>query len=289
MSSITEHAMLVDLTIKQWTAAKHDRKVSQEVAQLHGSDATMGRYNKLLVGREALEKLRKSATAAGQEHRRRTLPWLDSGPRILSSEGYFGYAEVMRGFEAEWEEAVDEFGHEYPAHIDDAQCRLNGLFRPEDYPPAHRIRDHFSFGYNVFPLPSSEDFRVQLGDVETARVRASIQDQLNQALDAATRDVWDRMQLAVGHMVERLSVYRVTAEGVSGKFHDTLVDNVRELVDLLPTLNITGSAAIVELTERMNTELCRYSAQTLRDSTDARERTAAAAENILNHIEAFAA
>ncbi|MGI8552470.1 MAG: hypothetical protein ACR2PL_17030, partial [Dehalococcoidia bacterium] len=91
------------------------------------------------------------------------------------------------------------------------------------------------------------------------------------------------------HMVERLWSYRVTAEGVNGKFHDTLVENVRELVDLLPTLNVTGNTTMAELSERMKAELCRYSAQTLRDSTSARERTAAAAEDILHHIEAFAA
>ncbi|MDE3075896.1 MAG: hypothetical protein KGJ86_10755, partial [Chloroflexota bacterium] len=154
MTSITERAMLVDLTIKQWTAAKHDRKVSQEVAQLHDSDASMGRYHKLLIGREALERLRQIATAAGQEHRRRTLPWLDNGARILSAEGYFGYTEVMRRFEGEWEAAVDSFAREYPTYIDEGRRRLNGLFRPEDYPSAHCIRDRFSFGYNVFPLPS---------------------------------------------------------------------------------------------------------------------------------------
>jgi len=289
MQSITDRAMLVDLTIKQWTAAKHDRNVSQEVAQLHGSDATMGRYNKLLIGREALEKLRKVATAAGQEHRRRTLPWLDNGARILSSEGYFGYAELMRCFEAEWEQAVDEFVHDYPACVDQAQCRLNGLFRSDEYPPAHRIRDRFSFGYNVFPLPSSQDFRVELGAAETARIQASIQDQVSEALEAATRDVWERMRTAVGHMVERLWTYRVTADGVNGKFHDTLVENVRELVELLPTLNVTDNTTMAELSDRMKADLCLYSAQTLRDSTSARERTAAAAEDILHHIEAFAA
>ena len=289
MTAITERAMLVDLNITQWTAAKHDRKVSQEVAELHGSDASMGRFHKLLIGREALETLRQVATSAGQEHRRRTLPWLDNGARILGAEGSFAYAEAMRRSESEWETAVDSFARDYPAYIDEGRRRLNGLFRSDDYPPAHCIRDRFSFGYNVFPLPSEHDFRVELGEVETARVRESIQNQVNDALDAAMRDVWERMRAVIGHMAERLRAYSVTADGVTGKFHDTLVENVRQLVDLLPSLNVTANPAIAEFTERMRAELCAYTPQTLRDSQMARERTALAAEEILSRMEAVAA
>ncbi len=289
MTSITERAMLVDLTIKQWTAAKNDPKVSQQVAELHGSDASMGRYHKLLIGREALEQLRQLAAAAGQEHRRRTLPWLDNGARILSAEGYFGYAEVMRGFESQWEPALDTFVRDYPAYMEEARQKLNGLYRADDYPSSHGIRDRFSFGYNVFPLPSQLDFRVQLGDAETARVQASIEDQVNQALDAAMKDVWERIRDAVGHMAERLRAYTVSAEGVNGAFRDTLVQNVRDLVDILPSLNVRDNPALAEFTERMRAELCAYSPQTLRDSKCARERTAAAAEDILSRVEAYAA
>ena len=289
MSSITERAMLVDLTITQWTAAKHDRTVSQEVAELHGSDASMGRYHKLLIGREALETLRQVASAAGQEHRRRTLPWLDNGARMLSAEGYFGYTEVMRQFEAQWQPALDAFVRDYPDYMDQARRRLNGLFQPEDYPPAHRIRERFGFGYSVLPLPSELDFRVELGELETARVRASICDQVNAALDAAMRDVWERIQAVVGHMAERLRAYSVTPDGPTGVFRDSLVENVRELVGLLPTLNVTGNAAIAQLTERMRAELCSYTPRTLRNSKAARDRTAAAAEAILQQVEAVAA
>ncbi|MDE3075564.1 MAG: hypothetical protein KGJ86_09050, partial [Chloroflexota bacterium] len=127
------------------------------------------------------------------------------------------------------------------------------------------------------------------GDAETERVRASIEEQVNQALDAAMREVWDRIRDVVGHMAERLRAYTVTSDGVNGTFRDTLVQNVRDLVDLLPSLNIQANPALAEFTERMRAELCNYSPQTLRSSKNARERTAAAAEDILSRVEAYAA
>ena len=49
---ITERAMLAAVHISIWTAIKHDRKVSREVAEQHGAYAGAGRYNKQLL-REA--------------------------------------------------------------------------------------------------------------------------------------------------------------------------------------------------------------------------------------------
>ncbi|MBV8674989.1 MAG: hypothetical protein JOZ33_16285, partial [Acidobacteriaceae bacterium] len=49
---ITERAMLAAVHISIWTAVKHDRKVSREVAERHGAYDGAGRYNKQLL-REA--------------------------------------------------------------------------------------------------------------------------------------------------------------------------------------------------------------------------------------------
>jgi hypothetical protein len=189
-NSITTRAMLVSLNIQQWMGAKHDKKVSQEVATAHQSDVSMGRFHKLLVAKECLEKLRGITSAARHEHYNRTLPWQDGGSRILSSKGYFDYAEKMREYSAQWDAAVAEFIAEYPNMVQDAKRRLNGLFKDQDYPTVQRMRRKFSFAFNVPPMPTAQDFRVQLGDEETARVRSEIEQSVNESICAAMADVW---------------------------------------------------------------------------------------------------
>jgi hypothetical protein len=49
---ITEKAMLAAVHIRVWTAVKHDRKVSREVADQHGVHQGAGRYNKQLLSRD---------------------------------------------------------------------------------------------------------------------------------------------------------------------------------------------------------------------------------------------
>jgi len=55
---ITERAMLAAVHISIWTATKHDRKISREVADQNGAREQAGRYNKqLLMGAGKLEGL----------------------------------------------------------------------------------------------------------------------------------------------------------------------------------------------------------------------------------------
>ncbi len=286
--NITERAMLVDLTVRIWTATKHDRKVSEEVAQTHNSDVTMGSYSKQLVSRDALERIRKIQNAAAGEHRRRTLPWMDNGARILSAAGYFEYAQAMRRFRTQFEDAVDDFCSAYPDYVEDAKRRLNGLFDPDEYPSLREIRGKFAMGYNVFPLPTARDFRVNLGAIEIARVQADIEENTQAAIREAMADVAGRIKEVVGRMVERLRAYTVTADGTSGVFRDTLVTNVRELVDLIPALNITDDPQLNEIAADMQTRLCLHEPLTLRASQEAREATADAAEEILARVLQFA-
>lgn len=287
IGSLTERAMLVDLTVSMWMAVKHDKRVSQEVADNHQSDSKMGRYLKNLVAPEALENLAKLRVKWAAEHRRRTLPWMDGGQRILSSAGYFAYMQKKAEFEREWDELVADFVAQYPRHYVEAQVRLNGLFRADDYPHPSRIADRFSAVTTFSNMPSAADFRVQLGEGETVRIKAEIERSTQDALAAAMENAWSRIKDVCERMVKRLSEYQVTPDGTKGRFNDTLVGNVKDLVDILPTLNVTESVELSVFTKRMRDELLKYDAQTLRESLVARKETADAAEKILKNVADF--
>jgi len=286
-NSITERAMLVSLNIQQWMGAKHDKAISQEVARAHKSDVNMGRYQKLLVTKESLERLRQITSNARHEHYNRTLPWSDGGVRILSAQGYFDYAKRMRELENEWDAAVSEFLTKYPQWVAEARVRLNGLFREDDYPRFAQMRGKFSFGFKVQPIPAAQDFRVQLGDDQTAMVRSEIEESVNESLRIAMADVWERVRDVVARMVDRLRAYSVTNDGVANPFRDSLVTNIRELIDMLPTLNITQDKKLAQFAKRIDAELCGLSAEQLRENDAAREQTANAAETILKEMGDF--
>src|SRR4051812_13677364 len=221
---ITERAMLAAVHISIWTAVKHDRKVSRDVAQQHGAHEGAGRYNKqLLREAEKLESLRSLAGQVRQYFYKITLPWSDEGYRLLPAHFYFDLTAKMREFEQAFMQQVEEFLAVYPSYIEQVRPELNGLFREEDYPTSEKLRSKFGVRLEVQPIPSGEDFRVTLSQEEQSRVAHEIDENVRQSLKRGTEDLWARLKDVVSHMVERL-------QEPESRFHASLVTNVFELV-----------------------------------------------------------
>jgi hypothetical protein len=289
MTSLTSRAMLVNFTVCSWQARKHDKKVSDKVAADHGAQLDAGRYNKVLIARSALKALGAVQGAARDHHYKNTLPWADWGPRILPAANYWPYMEKQRGLKADFDKAATEFIGSYATYVEEAKARLNGMFDAADYPTLGALRDKFQYRIEVTPLPGAEDFRVSLGDDEQGRVRADIEERVKDATGRAIRDLWDRVHEAVEHMHDRLHNYDVDESGkvVGGIFRDSMVTNLRELVELLPRLNVTGDADLEAMRKRLTEKLCAADPQTLRDDPKVRYKAKKSAEQILKDMAGY--
>jgi hypothetical protein len=283
-------AVVASLSISAWTARKFDRKVTDETNKRNNAGSDAGRYNKLLIAKEGLETLNKIAGQPRSLHYTMTQPWLDDGARVLPTALYIKYMNELRKLKQDFEAEAEKFALNYPSMIEDAKSRLNGMFNEADYPPAAMIRGRFDFDIKIFPAPSPDDFRVSIASEHLEEVKADIEARMREALDSAMRDARDRVVKVVGHMAERLKAYRPATEKyrAEGIFHDSLVENVRELVGLLPAFNLTGDKAFAKIIAEMDA-LCVEDAASLRDKPKVRKEVAAKADEILSKVSAFMA
>jgi hypothetical protein len=278
-SMITERAMLAAVHISIWTAVKHDRKISRDVADQHGAHQGAGRYNKqLLRGADKLDELRTLAGQVRQYFYKITLPWSDEGFRLLPSNLYFDLTTRMREFEASFEQGVESFLQVYPQYIEQVRPELNGLFREEDYPAADKLRKKFGVKLEILPIPSGNDFRVQMSAEEQARVAREIDANVRQSLTRGTEDLWKRLREVVSHMVDRLNE-------PESRFHATMVTNVFDLVELLPRLNVNGDAELNRFAEQIRQRLCGFTAQDLKKHDLLRVAAATDAAEIVAEID----
>jgi hypothetical protein len=284
---LAQKAVLASLNISGWSPRRLDKRVTREVAHRHGAAENAGRYNKLLFAKEATEKLTQLASSARHTFYEMSQPWLDNGARVLPSALYVPFSQKMRTFEQDYTGAVEAFCREYPDHILEAKRRLNGLFNPADYPPQQEVRRQFAFKVTIMPCPDAADFRVDLAQEHADDIRADIEERMREALLNTMRNSADRIVEVVGHMAERLKGYRPGQR--EGHFRDSLVDNIRELVDLLPAFNMTNDPTLAAITARMQSELCSHDAQELRDKPRVRKAVAQAAESILVDVADFMA
>lgn len=274
---LSEQCMIVRLSMSQWTARKFDKTATNEVAATHGNRPDIGRYNKILVEREEIQKIGKITGAARTWHYANTLPWGDDGARILPATHYQVYSAKMREFRAEFETQVSAFVLAYPRLISEARTLLNGLYRPEDYPTTERIQAKYQFSVQIDPLPDAEDFRVSVGSMERATIQQDITARVQSGIAAANRDLWERLHTAISHMSEALS----TPDKI---FRDSLVGNIAELCELLPRLNITGDAKLEAMAQEAAARLTGANAQTLRDNNNVRSQVAQEAARIAEQM-----
>lgn len=271
-SNVRHSLLTVHFSISAWEARKQDKKATREVAVTHGTDTSVGRYHKdLLPGAAEHEAILKLRNAWRVAHYENTLPWGDEGGRVMRSASFLDYAASYRTFKAQWDTALEEFFIVYPSLVAKAELRLNTLFNAADYPDVNAVRERFSVRLNTYPLPDVEDFRIIEGipPEEADRLVAEAVEGINARLNDAVRDLWTRMHTAVSNMQARLSVPAGTK---GGKFHDTLVSNVQDIVDLLPKLNLTNDPAIAQMGRDL-AQLVMHPAETLRISPDARAAT----------------
>ena len=273
MAKLSEKAMLIRHRVRYWDARKYDKSISDEVADAKGAERDAGRYNKALIARDALKEIRQIRHAAKAHHERMTLPW-DRSIQILPADAYMQYMAKQQEFRIQYENAVDEFIRNYPDFIEDAKKRLNGMFDERDYPSAGELQFRFGIKLHVLPMPDAQDFRVALSDKETAQIRETIEEQVNERIGNAMQDLWKRVYDAVEHMRDVLA-------DKDKRITESLVGNLREIVDLLPVLNITGDPELARMAKRITQSLYKRDAVMLRENDKAREQQAQTADEIL--------
>lgn len=275
--TLQDRAMLASLKISAWSARKHDKRITKDVADRENASADVGRYNKRLLPKEALKFIQAKASEARLEHYKMTLPWSNDGARILSADGYLKYHQRIRELRSDFNKAADDFADQYAKFVDDAKKVMGTLYNPEDYPSEKDIRKKFSMELRILPFPMATDFRANLPLDELALVKKSIEEDVKQAMESAQRDVYERARAVLQHMVDKLTSYQLEASDDKPKsiFRNSLITNIRDLAEIMPSLNVLDDKNIDDLASSLES-LSDLSPDELRHSK--RERNAAIEE-----------
>ena len=261
--TISSSALLIDLNIRGWTGVKKDREVSDEVSSDKGATtANAGSYQKnLLAGSEELASINKYAMIIRQWHAHRTLPWSDSGTRLLPAVDLFYYMADLSVHETEYNNRVNLFVQEYNLLVQAAQFRLGNLFKHDDYPDPASIPSKFALRYSVFPLPEAGDFRVDIGNKGLQILREEFESAQERRINDAMGEVRDRIKTSLTKISNQL---RVESDGSKGRIHDSTIEAALELAGALDSFNLTRDPELVQLKKEMEGVLNGYDVRDLR-------------------------
>jgi len=277
-------AMLVEFNASVWTARKLDKSTTSEVvANKNAAAKDAARVNKhLLAGRSELDVIQQAVSRARTFVYDNTLPWSDSGLRLLPTINFMKFTQKMNDFEEEIAALVKSFVAIYPTLITAQAMALGDMFKRDDYPTANEIMTKFSFRVNYMPVPTSGDIRVDIGNEAQRELQKKLDELTSERIEAAMRDVRGRLGEHLKRMSDRLTTDYVQGEAKSRRFHDSLVDGALELCDMTKALNVVNDPDLEQARNKLEKILVGVSPEDLRKNEAVRQDTKKEVDAILS-------
>ena len=291
--SITNNGVLVDLNISVWTGRKMDRKVSGEVDAAKNTRTKAGNYHKnLFAGTDKLERVNSVAGKIRNWHLRETLPWSDTGTRLLPMANFFHYKQELSTMENEFNAAVQDFLLCYPNLISAAAFQIGTLFNRDDYPSEDKIKHKFSVRTAFHPVPLSGDFRVDSDAATQQELRESYEKMYREKEEATAKELWGRLHEYLTTLVDRLEkkqkAIEATASGdktKAGQLHESHLENGVELCSLLTRLNVMNDPSLEAARKHLEEALSGVTIKDLRTSEGVRNDVKARVQELLGKFD----
>lgn len=279
--NIRERALIARLTVSCWGATATDKGATSEILNRFEARQGSASVRKKLLSSDALSEVRAAKAALEAYHRRMTSPWEDRGERILNAEVYMEYAEEIGRLRHNFDAAVERFIENVELYKAESRNSLGRMFRESDYPKSYALRDKFGVAVKISKIPDtdfhavlnlSEEISKELEEAARERERQTLQ-------DSVLRDVYERIREAVKGLNEKL------ADEDNYDIRESSLNRLRDLVSVLPKLNVTDCPELQKMTEELEAEVTGKSIETLRYYPDDRSKAVRTMQDVLERIQ----
>ena len=288
--NIQEQSLLARISIKKWSNAKTDRRLTDEVADSANAKPALLRVRKTLIAAPVVKELSKlSGQIRNNIVGKLTVPWNEDGTRLLPVQLIDRFERELSDARARWDELLRELGTEYEGAIARAKTDLGEAFDATDYPPRESILGRYSIEVDYSPLPTGGDLRVSLPQDKLDKLRADVEHQVQSRVEDAMESVHARLVDTLNHLIEKLRAFGVDASTgkAIGVFRDSTVDNLNDLVEILAALNVTGDPRLTAASNDLLTQLRDLDPEALRQNASHRNDVAEKARSIVENLTGF--
>lgn len=282
---LSERAMIVQLHLHMWDGQVTDRQVTAEVLQERKAAADAGRFIKYLVPEAALEPIERVHNAARAMHKRLTLPWDDDSSRILAASAFFEYSSKMQEERVHCEQAYRTFLAAYPRYKQEGLQRMGALYDAGAFPDERAIKSKFGMELITMPVPTRDDFRVDLGTEMQERIKDDIERTVTERFATAQRELWERLLSTVQTFARSLREKDETKGKRRAPIHDSTVEKLGDLARLAPKLSLKPDPVLEKICSEIADLTSGLTATDLRKSPVLRRASAVKAREALERIE----
>ena len=286
---LSRKALLFHFSVSQWNYKKKDKRARDKTAADFGVSEKRIRTTKDIADPENFETIEALVNDFRTFIGKYTLPHQNRGTYILPAAFDGKLKEKIRHFSVAFDTETDVIIGKISEIIRQAEIDLNGLFNPADYPSEAELRNKYRFShtFDIFTDPSN--IIVDIVQSEVDSMAADLAGRHGGMVSDCSADCWQRVFDVVKSLRDKMKEdARQTKGGEKAPiFRDTIISNIRDLVDILPGLNISGDVNLEKARQELEKELTDIDPEDLRESKESRTEVAERADAILNNLAGF--
>jgi hypothetical protein len=291
-----ERAILIKPTLPVWSDRMEDTAETKALVEKHQAAKGSAKVTKRLIPETAYTQRQREAGEESNAYHalvshlsavrvwsyKNTLPWNRDGWLILPTPNYEAYMDKWRGLREEYLRLRRNLETDWRELVACAKTQLNGLGKGVSWPDIHDILERFGMEATVRPVPNA-DFRVSLGADELAVLRQAAEADMRDMAQQVTGEAAKRLYKVLDAIKSTLSEKNGNRKSGYRDFRDTLIENAREVCEILTRLNVTDDASLEKY--RREAELLAASEpETIRENVNVRLETAARAQSIMEDM-----
>ena len=299
--------LVLEFHVGMWSYKKPSDKMIKITAEKTGVSADYLTGQVLAADRKYFKPLERLVSDFRTFVSEQTLINPESANFTLPVANYEIIDNEIRKFSIDFEKLVGDIARQFEDIKDEARRFLNGnyeqtLFDEKFYPPVEKLvgdkiihrqgeqnvkHGKYYFEYRFKPYAVAGSLQADLVNESLQDLKKIMQSETQEDFKRVISDIWQRIFDATSKLKETMKKPdRQDKDGAfqAPIFRDSIIGNIKELVNIIPSLNIFEDPAIDQARSELIQELCQLDPQELRDNKEKRQEAEQKADKILNKL-----
>ena len=224
--NLTDVAVLVEVTCHLPHFRRKVAEAGDVVSREFEADRDAVRAYKYLIHPDAIQPMRKVASALRNRVREMSAPWAD-GQRLMPKSFVGRLLDLQHDYISEFNNHKRYFLENYDRYVQEAKEKLGKLFDGLEYPTKEHLGKNISLDVVIFPIPSDSALE-EMGNELGESIKKVAEQEVDRRCNKCIEDLTSRLKSLVRHAYEKLSKPRENE-----RFREALFDHIKNLSEAL--------------------------------------------------------
>ena len=281
--SLSSSALLMKLNTNYMDVKVKRADVSQQTAINEGTDERALIFKEdILQYMPEVKNLNKYLAKCRARHAELTLPWEDRGFRLLATSLFMDYNAEFKKYKQEFLDMRQHAYDNYHRILQKAIAASNHKYAAEHFPSQEDILNKFDMEYIPSPVPESGHLALDIPKQELDELRESMESEFADRFTVANKQAWDKLFKMLSDMSNKLTE---ADEDTKKRFHDSFLENAKDLCKLLTHLNISNDPDLERARKQLEDALVGADIEMIKESPATREVIKSKVDSILSQFD----